>query len=160
MTIDDTIRRRSVDSKEQGPPSLTSLPIPPPTVARGRLRSFGVRELSPVRDAATNATQPINSTKHAVPQSTTGTSTRLLAAAPATSAPAQFSTLTPSRFLTLPVGVTDKKAEADGAIAPSSTWWNNLKGKRVNLIEKAEGYTHTRSVRQFLSASPNDTHPL
>jgi hypothetical protein len=44
-TVDNTVRRRSVDSEEQGPSSLASLPIPP-QMAVGRRRSFGVRELS------------------------------------------------------------------------------------------------------------------
>jgi hypothetical protein len=127
--VDDNVPRRSVDSKEQGPPSLASHPIPPPPALGGRLHSFGVRELSPVRNAATKTTQPINSIDRAAPQSTTGARARL---APATSAPAQFSfaTLTPSRSPTFPAGVGNKKADGDGAIAPSSTWWNNLKRKR------------------------------
>jgi hypothetical protein len=41
--------------------------------------------------------------------------------------------------------------ECGSAIAPSSTWWNNLKRKRMKPIEKAEGYTRTRSVSPFLS---------
>ena len=89
-------------------------------------------------------------------------STRLPAAAPATSVPVQFSfsTLTPSRSPTIPTAVADKKADSDGGIAPSSTWWNNLKRKRMNPIEKAEGYARTRSVRLFLSAGHTDTHTL
>jgi ankyrin repeat protein len=161
-TIDGKVRRQIIDSKEKFPPSLPTLPIPPPTAARGRLRSFGVRELSPVRDAATNATQPIISIKHVAPQSTTSAITHLPAAAPATSAPVQFSlaTLTTSRSPMFPAGVVNKKADADGAIAPSSTWWNNLKRKRMNPIEKAEGYARTRSVRPFFSVGHTDTHAL
>ena len=95
--------------------------------------------------------------KRAAPQSTTGASVGLPAAAPALSAPAQFSfaTLTPSHSPTFPAGVA-----ADDAIAPSSTWWNNLKRKRMNPIEKAEGYARTRSVRPFISAGHPDTHVL
>jgi hypothetical protein len=167
-TIDDKVRRRSVNSKEQGPPSLASRPIPPSTAPCGRLGPFGVRELSLVRAAARNATQPIISIKRAAPQSTTGATARLPAAslggaaAPATSAPAQFSfaTLTPSRAPTFPARTGDQKSDGDGAIAPSSAWWNNLRRKRTNPIEQAEGYARTRSVRPFLSTSPTDTHPL
>ena len=120
-----------------------------------------------MRDAATNTTQPVIFVKHAAPQSTAGASTRLptarlITVAPATSAPAQFSfaILTPSHSPTSPADVADKKADGDGAIAPSSTWWNNLKRKRMNPIEKAEGYARTRSVRLFLSTGHTDTHAL
>jgi hypothetical protein len=59
-----------------------------------------------------------------------------------------------------PAGVGDRNSDGDGAIAPSSARWNNLKRKRINPIEKAEGYARTRSVRQFLSARHTDTHVL
>jgi hypothetical protein len=157
--VDDNVPRRSVDSKEQGPPSLASHPIPPPPALGGRLHSFGVRELSPVRNAATKTTQPINSIDRAAPQSTTGARARLPAAslggaaAPATIAPTQFSftTLTPSRSPAPPAGVGDRNSDGDGAIAPWSVWWDNLKR---NPIEQAEGYTRIRSVRPFLFAGP------
>jgi hypothetical protein len=161
-TVDDTVHRRSVDSKEQGSPPLTSLPIPPPTALGEHLDSFGLRRRRPVRDAATKTTQPIIPIERAAPQSTTGARASLPAAslggaaAPATSAPSPFSftTLTPSRPPAFPAGVGDRNSDGDGAIAPSSTWWNNLKRNRTNPIEQAEGYAYIRSVRPFLFAGP------
>ena len=44
-------------------------------------------------------------------------------------------------------------------VTPSSTW-NNLKRKRMNPIEKVEGYARTRSVRPFLFAGRTDSHAL
>ena len=44
-------------------------------------------------------------------------------------------------------------------VAPPSTW-NNLKRKRMNPIEKVEGYARTRSVRPFLFAGRTDGHAL
>ena len=83
-------------------------------------------------------------------------------ATPVPSARAQspFATLTPSRFPTFPERVGGQKPDGDGAITPSSTRWNYSKRKRTTPIEQTEGYTHTRSVRLFISASSTDTHTL
>ena len=161
-TVDDRVHRRSADSREQGPSSLASIPIQHPTALAGHLYSFGVRELSPVRNAATKTTQPIISIERSAPQSTTGTRESLPdaslggSAAPVTSAPSQFSftTPTPSCPPVFPTGVGDRNSDGDGAIMPSSTRWNNLKRNRTNPIEQAEGYTRIRSVRPFLFAGP------
>ena len=160
--VDDKVHRRSVDSREQGSPSLASLPIPPPTALGGHLDSFGLRRRRPVRDAATKTTQSIISIERAAPQSTTEARASLPAAslggsaAPATSAPSPFSfiTLTPSRLPAFPAVVGDRNSDSDGAIVPSSTWWNNLKRNRTNPIEQAEGYARIRSVRPFLFIGP------
>lgn len=162
-TVDDNkVHRWSVDSKEQGSPSLASLPIPPPTALGGHLDSFGLRRRRPVRDAATKSTQPIISIERAAPQSTTGATASLPAAslsgsaAPAASAsfPFSFTTLTPSRPPAFPTGVGDQNLDGNGAIVPSSTWSNNLKRNRANPIEQTEGYARIRSVRPFLFACP------
>jgi hypothetical protein len=122
------------------------------------------------RDAGAEATvtQPIISITRTVPQSTTGASGYLPAvsfggtAAPETSAPVQLPSgaLTQSRSPSpaFPLRVQIQKPDGDGAIAPSSTWWNSSKRKCTNPIEQVEGYTHTRSVRLFLSAQ-FDRHP-
>ena len=160
-TVDDKLRRRSVDSKEQGPPSLVSLPILPPIDVSER-RSFGVRELSPVQDAATKSTQPISSIERAALESTNGARASLpapslgSAAGPATGALTQFSfaTLTSSRSPAPPAGAGNRNSDGDVAIAHSTAWWNNLKRSRTNPIEEADGYARIRSVRSFLFSGP------
>ena len=86
------------------------------------------------------------------------------AAAPVTSASAQFPSITPtilrSRSPTFPERFGGQKSDSDSAVAPSSTWWSYSKHKRTALIEQVEGYTHTRAVRPFLFASSTDTHTL
>ena len=152
------------------PPSHTSLPPTPlPTDAR----SFGVREISPVRDAPSKAAQvqPIISTPRAAPQPTTAASARIPAvsfgsfAASAPSAPAllPLASLTPSRSrspATFSARVGGHRPDGDGALTPASTWWNNSKRRHMIPIEQAEGYSHTRSVRPFLSASFTETYTL
>jgi hypothetical protein len=154
-------------------PSRATHPSPPPIAARG-LRSFGERELSPVPDAAANTTQPITSIRRAAPQGTTGVGVQLpadtlvAAATSATIAPAHspFATLTPALSAhslsptMFPGRVGGQKSSGDGTVTPLSTRWGNLKGKGTIPIEQAEGYTHTRSVRPFLSTSFIDTHAL
>lgn len=52
------------------------------------------------------------------------------------------------------------KSDGDDTLVPASIWRSNSKRKRTISIERAEGYTHTRSVRLFLSTSRTDTHAL
>ena len=119
-------------------------------------------DFSRFRPASTHdaaAEVPTVSKTPTVPQSSTGASEHL----PAVSlAPVQFpfGALTPSRSLSpaFPEHVQVQKPDGDSAIAPLSTLWNSSKRKCINPIELAEGYTHTRSVRLFLSAQL-DRHP-
>ena len=159
-------------SQSLTPPSRASLlPTPPPTAARVRLRSFGARELSPVRDA-TKATQPVLpiarvASAPAAPQSTAGISAHLPVASfggsivPATSAPGllQFGSRLRSPA-TSPERGGGHESDGDGPVTPVSSWWGhhihparpwaeNSKRKRSIPIEQAEGYAHTRSVRPF-----------
>jgi hypothetical protein len=131
-------------------------------LAKVRKIKHSVRTKTPVRNPATKATKPIISMGRAAPQLTTGTRARLPPAAPATSTPTQikFAVLAPSHPPTFPARVGGQNSDGGGAIAPSLTWWNNFKRKRMNPIEQAEGYAQTRSVCPFLSVNPTDTHAL
>ena len=84
------------------------------------------------------------------------------AAAAATNEPAQFpfAILTPSRLSTFPERLGAQKSVGDGAITLSSAWLNYPKHKRTTPIEQTEGYTHTRSVRLFLSTISTDINAL
>ena len=140
-------------------PSIDSLPTLPPTVERGPLRSSGATQpfVSIARAAPTPLTASARSTAH-LPAVTLGGG-----GAPATSALSQsaFVSLTPSRSPPVfPERVGGHKSDGDGALTPSSAWWGNSKRQRTNTIEQAEGYTHTRSVRSFLSTSFTNTHAL
>jgi hypothetical protein len=159
-------------SKSLTPPSRASLlPTPPPTATRGRMRPFGSREPSPVRDAAT-ATQPVFpiarvASAPAAPQSTPGVSAHLSVMStrgsmtPPTSAPGLFQFGSRSRSpATSPERGSGRESEGDGRITPASTWWGqrinsprpwaeNSKRKRSIPAEQAEGYTHARTVRLF-----------
>ena len=157
-------------SQSLTPPSCASLlPTPPPTDTRGRLRSFGTRDLSPVRDAAkaTQSVIPIArvASAPAAPQSTAGMSAHLPviplggSIAPASSAPGLFQFGSRSRSTaTSPERGGGHESDGDGTITPASGWWShhihsprpwaeNSKRKRSIPIEQAEGYAHTRTVR-------------
>ena len=161
---------RHYNSESLTLPSHTSLlPTPNPTDAL----SSSVREISRTRDDPAKAAQlqPTISRTRAAPRPTTGASTRLPAAsiggfaAPTTRVPAllPFASLAPSRSCspaTFPGRVGGHRPDGEGALTPASSWWNNLKSKRTIPIEKAEGYTHTRSVSPLLSACFIDTYTL
>jgi hypothetical protein len=124
-------------------PSRTSL-TSPPTDSDGRLRSFGMHELSPLRGADANATQPTVFITPAALQPTTKANANLrtpsvgTSASPANNAPALFPfasripsrSPSPSRF---PEHGSVHGSDSDGAIT------------------QVERYIHTRSVR---SSSP------
>jgi hypothetical protein len=149
--------------------SLTS--SPPPTGGRERPRLFGERQLSPVPDDLAKATQPITPMTRAVPQAIPEVSPPLFAvslggaAAPATSAPAQFpsssnTTLLSRSTVTHPEHVGGHKSDGEGTLTPASIWWTSSKRKRTIPIKQADGYTHIRSVRQLLSACYTNTYAL
>ncbi|KAI9434573.1 hypothetical protein H4582DRAFT_1818451 [Lactarius indigo] len=154
-------------SQSLTPPSRVSLlPTPPPTAARGRLRSSGARDLSPVRSAAAAATLPaIPMTRvasaPAAPQSAGGMGMHLTAS-PATSEPALFSFASFSSPRSRSSGSSPERgsggheAAGDGSITPTSTWWSHhvhpprpwtdpSKRKRTVPVKQAEEYVHTRS---------------
>jgi hypothetical protein len=152
-------------SQSSTPPSRATHPSPPPIAAR-ELRSFDERELSLVSDATAHA---ITSTMRVTPQATSRVSVQLpadsldAAATPATISPAHspFVSLTSALSLSpaiFPGRVGSHQSDGDGALTPPSTRWGNLKGKRAIPIEQAEGYSHTRSVRPFLSTRFTDPH--
>ena len=152
------------------PPRATLTPSLLAT-ARGRSRSFSERELSHVPDAAAKATRPTTPIMRATPQATHGVSASLPvvshggAAAPVTNAPTEspFPPFTPSRSrspVTYPERVASRKSDGDAALTPLSTSWSNSKRNRTTHIEKAEGYVHTRSVRQLRSACFTNTSAL
>ena len=149
------------NSQSLMPPSHVSLV---PTRQPPAVNSVDVRELSPVRDAAANASQPILSGSCAatradmrLPAFSTGGS-----ATPATCALAQlpFTSLTPSHTSSPALFVMRSGEDGCGALKSASTWWSNPKRKRAIPIEQAEAYIHTRLVRPFLSTSFTDTHTL
>ena len=157
-------------SQSSTPPSHSSLASLPPTTARGRSRPSGERELSPGPDVAAKVAQSMTSITCATPQPNPGVSTSLPdvsldgAAAPTTNPPAEplFPSLTPSLSrlpITYPEHTAGRKSDDDGILTPSSTWWSNSKRKRT-IIKQAEGYMHTRSVRQFLSACFTNSYAL
>ncbi|KAH9014502.1 hypothetical protein EDB85DRAFT_1876352 [Lactarius pseudohatsudake] len=151
-------------SQSLTPPTRASLlPTPPPTAARGRLRSSGAHDLSPVRSPGQAATLvPITrvASAPAAPQSTVGASAYLPTSL-ATSEPTLFSfaSLTPSRSrssATSPERGAGHEADGDGSITPTSTWWSHhvhpprpwaehSKRKHTVPVEQAEEYVHTRS---------------
>ncbi|KAH9061867.1 hypothetical protein EDB87DRAFT_1716172 [Lactarius vividus] len=149
-------------SQSLTPPTRASLlPTPPPTAVRGRLRSSGARDLSPVRSLGAAATLfPITrvASAPAAPQSTVGASAYLPTSL-ATSEPALFSftSLTPSRSRSTATSPERSGGhERDGSLTPTSTWWSHhvhpprpwsehSKRKLTIPVEQAEGYVHTRS---------------
>lgn len=151
-------------SQSLTPPTRASLlPTPPPTAARGHLRSSGVRDLSPVRSPGPAATLvPITrvASAPAAPQSTVGASAYLPTSL-ATSEPTLFSfaSRTPSRSrssATSPERGAGHEADGDGSITPTSTWWSHhvhpprpwaehSKRKHTVPVEQVEEYVHTRS---------------
>ena len=139
------------NSQSLVPPSRPSLVL---TRQRAATRSFGVCELSPVRDAAAKASQPISRLR-AAPQLTTGGGTRLPAVpndgstVPAASALAQlpFDSRTPSGTSSPAPFPVRGEEDGDGALTPASTGWSNWKRKCAIPIEQVEGYIYTRSVR-------------
>lgn len=157
------------------PPGRSSLlpHTPPPTAARGRLRSYSPRERSPVRDA-TLPVIPISrvASAPAAPQSTTGFSAHLpVSASPATSSPALF----PFTLHRSPASSPERGGghESDGDGTPASTWWSHRihsprpwaepsKRKRTIPVEQAEGYIHTRSVSPHCTPSffSSDAHTV
>ena len=152
-TLDSSIPGNREIFVYRGLPSIDSLSTPPPTAGRGPLRSSGT-------------TQPLVSITRAAPTPLTASARSTVVTlggggAPTTSALAQstFVSLTPSRSPPVfPERVGGHKSDGDGALMPSSAWWGNSKRQRTNTIEQAEGYTHTRSVRPFLSTNFTDTH--
>jgi hypothetical protein len=144
------------DNPGHEPSEITSSPLnsqqssmSPPTAPGGHFRSFGMRELSPLRSADTNATQPTVSITPAALQSITGASAHLSApsfggsVSPANNSPAlfPFTSRIPSR-------------------SPSPARFPEHSSVHESTAT-AERYIHTRSVRSF-SALPvfTDTHDL
>jgi abelson tyrosine-protein kinase 1 len=96
-----------------------------------------MREVSVLRDVATNASQSVTPTTRPAPQSTAGARAHLPA-----------------------VALGCHELNGDSAIAPASTWWNTSKRKRMIPVGQTDKYIHTRSVRSFLSLYFSDTNAL
>lgn len=143
-------------SQSLSPHSRASL-IPSPTATRGRLRSSGARDPSPVR-GATQPAIPMTrvASAPAAPQSTVGVSIPLPVVSPANSAPAVFPfNLRPHSRSPASSPERGGGHESDDVV---SSWWDQhihsprpwgelSKRKRSIPAEQAEGYIHTRTVR-------------
>ena len=137
--ITSSLLNADQNSQYSIPPPRT-LPISPPTASSGRLRSFGMRDPSPVR-GSDDTTQPIVSITPAL-QSTTEASAHWPALSLRGSAFPAINALTLSPFASR---VTSRSPSP----ARFPEHGSGLESDGDTVITQAERYVHTRSVRSF-----------